>query len=64
MLDDDDSVASGDERIEGIEQLAYVVEVKTRGGFVEDEDGGVMLFHSQIEGKLDALVLTARESGR
>ena len=55
--------AAMDEGIEGKEQLADVVEVQSRRGFVEDEDGGLRLLHTEVIGKLDALVLATGQGG-
>ena len=38
MLDDNDGVAVLDERVDGREQFANVVEVQTGAGLVEDEE--------------------------
>ena len=63
VLYDDDGVAAMDEGIEGKEQLADVVEVQSRRGLVEDEDGGLRLLHTEVIGKLDALVLATGQGG-
>ena len=57
VLDNQDGVASGYQGVEGIEQSLNVVEVQTRGRFVEDKQGGLLLFLSDEIGQFDALVL-------
>ena len=59
VLDDDKRMPALDECVEGIQQAAYVVEMKAGGRLVEDEYRGRMLLHTQIVGQLHALVLTA-----
>ena len=61
VLDDDDGVAATDKGIKGCKQLLDVVEMQASRRFVEDENGGLVLLHSQIVCKLDALVLATRE---
>ena len=58
-----DAVAARYEGIESGEQATDVVEVETRGGFVEDEERGHGLFHAEVIGQLHALVFAAREGG-
>ena len=41
VLDDDDAVATLDKTVEGRQQLAYVVEMQTCGGFVEHKQFGL-----------------------
>ena len=60
VLDDDDGVSACYECIEGIEQLLDVVEVQTRRGFVENEQGGFRLLLAEVIGQFDALVLSSR----
>ena len=36
MLDDDDGVSKIDESMEDVEELADVIEVQPRGGFIEE----------------------------
>ena len=45
--------------IEGIQKLADIVEMQARCGFVEDENGGLMLFHSEVISQLDSLVFAS-----
>ena len=59
VLDDDERVAALDECVEGIQQAAYVVEVKSGGGLVEDEHRGLVLLHAQVVGQFHALVFAA-----
>ena len=59
VLDDDDGMASLDERIEGCEESAYIVIMKSCGRRVEDEKRGLLLLHADVVGELNALVLTA-----
>ena len=63
MLDDDDGVATGDERIEGFEQLLDVVEVQSGGRLIENKDGRHRLFEAEEVSQLDALVFAARQGG-
>ena len=59
VLDDDKRMPALDECVEGIQQAAYVVEMKAGGRLVEDEYRGRVLLHPQIVGQLHALVLAA-----
>ena len=63
VFNDDDAVASLQERVEGVEQSLDVVEVKSRSGFVENEEGRLLPLLSDEIGQLHALVLTAGEGG-
>ena len=61
VFDDENAVATLDECVEGLQQPVDIVEVQTRGGFVEDEEGRLLSFLSDEIGQLDTLVLTTRE---
>ena len=61
VLDDDDGVSPGDESVERIEEFLDVVEVKSCGRLVEDEKRGTRVLLPKVVGKLDTLVLAARE---
>ena len=37
MFDDDEGVASLDEQVERLKQYAHIMEVQTRGRFIEDK---------------------------
>ena len=50
-----------DEGVERLQETIDVVEVQTCGGFVEDEEGGILTLLSDEVGQLDALVLTTRK---
>ena len=63
MLDDNDGVPAKYQGIKCFQQFAYVVEVQSRGWFVEDEHGRVRLFLTEIVSQLHALVFTARKGG-
>ena len=39
------------------------MEMQARGGFVEDEQRGFVIFLGEIVGQFQALILTARERG-
>ena len=64
VLDDENGVTTLYEGIEGLKQSVDVVEVQSRGGFVEDEEGRLLTFLTDEVGQLDALVLTTRERRR
>ena len=60
VLYDDERVPAQDERVKGGQQPFDVVEVQAGRGLVEDEDGGVGLFHAGPEGnRLDNVVENA-----
>ena len=63
MLDDEDGVAALYKGVETLKQAADVMEMKTCGGFVEDEKCGNLFLHTYIIGKLHALVLATGEGG-
>lgn len=60
VFDDDERVAAQDEGVESRQQAFDVMEMQSRGRFVEDENGRFHLFHSEIVGQFHALVLAAR----
>src|SRR5579863_376595 len=62
VLDDEYRIAKLDEAVEDGEQLAYVVEVQTRGGFVEDVEGAAGLPAGKLTRQLGPLGLTAGQS--
>ena len=60
MLNDNDAVTIGNQRIERGEEFLDVVEMQTRGGFVEDEEPRTFAVATHEEGsQLDALSLAA-----
>ena len=61
VLDDEDAVAAFYQRVEGMQQALDVVEVQTRRGLVEDEEGRLLFLLSDEVGQLYTLVLTAGE---
>lgn len=63
MLDDKDGVSARDECVERLHQSLDIVEVETRGGLIEDEEGGFGLLEAEVVGELHALVFTARKGG-
>ena len=63
VLNDDDGVPARDEGIERLKEFLDVVEMKTGGGFVEDEHGGNYLLLTNEIGEFDALVFSSGESG-
>ena len=63
VLDDDDGVPARDEGIERLKEFLDVVEMKTGGGFVEDEHGGNYLLLTYEIGEFDALVFSSGEGG-
>lgn len=63
VLNDDDGVPARDEGIERLKELLDVVEMKTGGGFVEDEHGGNYLLLTYEIGEFDALVFSSGEGG-
>ena len=60
VFDDDERVAAQDEGVESRQQAFDVMEMQSRGRFVEDENGRFHLFHAEIVGQFHALVLAAR----
>ena len=64
MFDDEDGMATFYEGVKGLQQTINVVEMQTRGGFVEDKEGGGLTLLSNEVGELDALVFTTRECRR
>lgn len=63
MLYDDDTMPALDELGESTQQALDVVEMQPGGGFVEDEESGILALLADEIGKFDALVLTTRERG-
>ena len=64
MLDDDNAVSPLDQRVESFEQFSDVVEMQAGGRLVEDEEGRVGLFLTQVVSQFDALVFASRQGGR
>ena len=64
VFDDEDGVAARDERVERLHQALDIMEVKSRGGLIEDKHRGLALLLTEVVGELDTLVLTAREGRR
>ena len=64
MLNNDDAVAAFEQGVESCQQALDVVEVESGGGLVENEEGVLLLFHSEEIGKLHALVLTSGKCRR
>ena len=62
MLDDEDGMTSVYQRIKGMQKSVDIVEMKACGGFVKDEECGLLSFLSYVVGQLDTLVLTTGES--
>ena len=56
MFDDDNAVSPSDECVEGIQQLADVVEVQSGGWFVKNKQGRVGFLLTQVECQLHTLV--------
>ena len=62
VLDDHDAVATLYEAVEGREELLDIVEMETRGGFVEDKQHGLLgLAFDEVGRQLDALAFASRE---
>ena len=61
MFNHNQRVAALDQGVEGREKAVDVVEVKPRGGFVEDEKRGDGALLREVVGQFHALVLAARE---
>ena len=61
VLDDEDAVAAFYQRVEGMQQALDVVEVQTRRGLVEDEEGRLLFLLSDEVGQLYTLVFTTGE---
>ena len=62
VLNDHEGVSTLEQGIEGMEQSTDVVEVQSRGGFVEDEECGHCALLSEIVSQFDTLIFTSRES--
>ena len=63
VLDDDDGVASADELAQHLHEYAYVLEVQSGGGLVEDVEGTSGVALAQLGGQFHALALAAAEGG-
>ena len=63
MFNHNQCVAALDQGVEGREEAVDVVEVKSRGGFVEDEECGDGALLREVVGQFHTLVFTAREGG-
>ena len=63
VLDDDNRVAAIHEFLEYVHQDADVLEVKARGGLVEDVECLARIFLRQFGGQFYALTLTSGEGG-
>lgn len=63
VLDHDHRVPLVDQRLQRAQQRTYIVEVQSRGRLVEDEERRQLLPLTEVVGKLDTLVLSARERG-
>ena len=63
VLDDEDAVAKVDEPAEGTEENGDVTCVEAGGGFIEDEEGVLLMLHGDVVGELESLVLAAGEGG-
>ena len=61
VLDDEDAMATFYEGVEGMQQALDVVEVQTRRGLVEDEEGRLLFLLSDEVGQLYTLVFTTGE---
>ena len=62
MLDDNDRVTTGDEAVERLDELLYIMEMEASGRLVENEELGVVgTALDEIGGEFDALRLTAAE---
>lgn len=60
MFNHNQCVTALDQGVEGREEAVDVVEVKSRGGFVEDEECGDGTLLREVVGQFHALVLAAR----
>ena len=60
MFNHNQRVAALDQGVEGREKAVDVVEVKSRGGFVEDEKRGDGTLLREVVGQFHTLVLAAR----
>ena len=61
VLDDKDGVTTLNESVEGMQQTLDVVEMKSGGWLVEDEERSILFFLRNVVGKLDTLILTTRK---
>ena len=61
VLDDDGRVASVNQLVDDREQLAYILEVESRGGLIQNVECATSVVLRQLGCKFYALTLTARE---
>ena len=61
VLDYDYGVPAVNQSVESAEQAFDVVEVKSRGGFVEYEHRGLLFFHADEVGQFHSLVFSSRQ---
>src|SRR5579872_7298755 len=62
MLDDEHGVTKRHEALKNVEELANIIEVKTRRGLVENVERAASLALRKLAGELDALGFTAGKS--
>ena len=61
VLDDKDGVTTLNESVEGMQQTLDVVEMKSCGWLVENEERSILFLLRNVVGKLDTLILTTRK---
>ena len=61
VLDDDKAVAVVDEAVEHSKQPGDIVEVQTRGGFIENEQRARLAPFGEMSGQLEALGFSAAQ---
>ena len=63
VLYDNCCITAVDKAVDNIQQLAYILEMETRGGLIEDVECATRLALGELRSELDALRLATRKRG-